>query len=89
MPDPETVWTSRRALLLVAGRWTPGRLRLSDRALRFTAHDGEVVEVAAAEARAVRLVGRPRRVLLLETPDGPLRLRCFAAPAVAALLRRV
>jgi len=86
MTDEEAVWTSRRALLLVAGRWTPGRLRISDRALRFTSHDGAVVEVAAPDVRAVRLTGRARRVLVVEAPSGPLRLRCFAAPAIATLL---
>jgi hypothetical protein len=87
--DEEVVWTTRRALLHVPGRaWTPGRLRVSDRAVRFTGHDGAVVEVAREEVTAVRIVGRPRRALLLETPEGPLRVRCFALPAVAALLQR-
>jgi hypothetical protein len=85
----ETVYTSRRAFLHVEGRtWTPGRLRLSDRAVRFTALDGTVVEVGTAELVAVRLVGVRRRALLLETPTETLRLRCFAMPAIAALLQR-
>ncbi len=80
----EVVYTSRRAFLRQARTWTPGRLRVSDRGLRFTAHDGAIVEVA--EVLDVRLVRWPRRALVLSTPSGPLRLRCFAMPAVAALL---
>ncbi|GAA2752355.1 hypothetical protein [Amnibacterium kyonggiense] len=83
----ERVWTSRRALLAAPrGAWTPGRLRVSDRVLRFTAHDGTVTEVALEAVTAVRVTRLPHRVLVLETPSGPLRLRCFAVPAVAELL---
>jgi hypothetical protein len=89
MTEEETVLTSRRALLRAdRRRWTRGRLRVSDRAVRFTALDGSVVEVARAELSAVRVARRPRRALVLETPAGPLRLRCFAMSAVAALLQR-
>lgn len=88
MTAEEVVLTSRRALLHTEGRgWMPGRLRVSDRVIRFTALDGSVVEVDAAEVASVRLRGRPRRALVLDTPHGPLRLRCFGMPAVAALLR--
>jgi hypothetical protein len=82
----ETVWTSRRAFLLEGGRWTPGRLRVSDRLVRFTAYDGTVVEVV--EVLGAQVVRRPRRVLVLHTATGPVRLRCFAMPAIAALLTR-
>ena len=82
----EIVLTSRRALLLAGRRWSPGRLRISDRVVRFTAYDGAVTEVSVSEVSAVRVVRRPRPALLLETPTGALRLRCFAAPAVATLL---
>lgn len=85
----EVVWTSRRALLRTSGRrWTPGRLRVSDRAVRFTAHDGTEVEVLRSVLGSARVTRLPRRCLLLETPDGVLRLRCFAVPAIAALLQR-
>jgi hypothetical protein len=84
----ETVLTSRRAWLLVAARrWAPGRLRVSDRALRFTAHDGAMTEVALSALGAVRVARLPRPALVLQTDAGTLRLRCFAVPAVAALLR--
>lgn len=86
--EEEVVLTSRRAWLHAeARRWTPGRLRVSDRVVRFTAHDGTVVEFALTEVSAVRMARLPRRALVLATPVGPLRLRCFAMPAVAALLR--
>ncbi|WP_375388673.1 hypothetical protein [uncultured Amnibacterium sp.] len=89
MTDEETVLTSRRAFLRSAGRgWTPGRLRVSDRRVRFTASDGTVLEVARAGVSAVRLARLPRRALVLDTAAGPIRLRCFAMPAVAILLRR-
>lgn len=84
----ETVWTSRRASLRSpARRWVAGRLRLSDRTVRFTAHDGATTEVPLSAVTAVRVARRPRRALVLETDSGPLRLRCFAMPAIAALLR--
>ena len=84
----ETVYTSRRSLLRAdARRWTPGRLRVSDRAVRFTTVDGAITEVAIAAVAAVRLVRLPRRALVLETDAGPLHLRCFAMPAVALLVR--
>jgi hypothetical protein len=88
MTEPEeVVLTSRRALLHAPGAgWRPGRLRVSDREVRFTARDGAVVAVPTAAVASVRLVRRPRRALRLETPEGPLLLRCFALPAVAALL---
>jgi hypothetical protein len=83
----EVVLTSRRALLHAPGRgWRSGRLRVSDHEVRFTGHDGDVLAVPVTTIAAVRLVRRPRLVLRLETPDGPLLLRCFALPAVAALL---
>ena len=85
----ETVWTSRRAFLRTgARRWTPGHLRVSDEAVRFTAHDGATTEVPIAALVAVRVTRLPRRTLVLETATGPIRLRCFAMPAIAALLRR-
>ena len=83
----ETVLTSRRALLLAGRRWSPGRLRISDRVIRFTAHDGAITEIAVSEVSAIRVVRRPRPALQLETPGGAVRLRCFAATAVATLLR--
>lgn len=83
----EIVLTSRRARLGVdGGRWTPGRLRVSDRAVRFTAHDGGTVEVAVADVSAVRVVRWPRPALLLTTAAGPIRLRCFSMRAVADLV---
>ncbi len=87
--DEETVLTSRRALLRGPGRvWAPGRLRVSDRAVRFTPLDGAVVEVPLVALLAVRVVRLPRRALVLDTATGPIRLRCFAMPAVAGLLLR-
>ncbi|WP_375405395.1 hypothetical protein [uncultured Amnibacterium sp.] len=85
--EEEVVLTSRRASVLGGGAWSPGRLRISDRLVRFTSHDGAVVEVALTDVSAVRLARLPRRALVLTTPAGPLRLRCFAMSAVAALLR--
>lgn len=85
--EEEVVLTSRRARLLGGGGWSPGRLRISDRTVRFTAHDGTVVEVALTDVSAVRVARRPRPALVLATPAGPLRLRCFAMPAVALLIR--
>ena len=85
----ETIWTSRRAFLRTdTRRWTPGRLRVSDEAVRFTAHDGATTEVSIAALVAVRATRLPRRALVLETAAGPIRLRCFAMPALAALLQR-
>lgn len=85
----ETIWTSRRASLRSATRrWTPGRLRVSDLTVRFTAVDGATTEVARDALDAVRVVRLPRPALVLETASGPIRLRCFAMPAVAALLQR-
>lgn len=85
----ETVWTSRRAVLRAAPRrWTPGRLRVSDEAVRFTAHDGATTEVPLAALTSVRVGRLPRRALVLETATGTIRVRCFAMPAIAALLRR-
>lgn len=85
----EVVYTSRRAWLRVSARsWSPGRLRVSDRMLRFTAHDGATTEVALSALGAVRVRRLPRASLVVETEEGPLRLRCFAVPAVAALLQR-
>lgn len=86
-PEQEVVLTSRRAWLLGRGGWSPGRLRVSDRVVRFTSHDGAVVEFALTDVAAVRVARLPRRALVLATPAGRLRLRCFAMPAVAALLR--
>lgn len=84
----ETVYTSRRALLRSEARvWTAGRLRVSDRAVRFTAHDGAETEVLLAELLDVRVARLPRRALVLETPAGRLHLRCFAVPAIAVLLQ--
>ena len=88
MGGEETVLTTRRALLRSpGGGWTAGRLRLSDRAVRFTAADGTGGEVPLGAVTSVRVARRPRAALVLTTPDGPLRLRCFGVPAVAALLR--
>jgi hypothetical protein len=85
----EVVLTSRRAVLHAPGRgWHAGRLRVSDRELRFTDRDGRTLVVPAAGIGAVRLVRRPRRALRVETPDGPVLLRCFALAAVARLLAR-
>jgi len=84
----ETIWTSRRAFLRSeARRWVPGRLRVSDLAVRFTAHDGATTEVALTALLAVRALRLPRRALVLDTAAGPLHLRCFAMPAIAALLQ--
>lgn len=83
----EVVYTSRRAFLRGPARsWTPGRLRVSDRLVRFTAADGAVTEVPVAALDAVRVARLPRRVLVLETREGRLLIRCFAMPAIAALL---
>jgi hypothetical protein len=85
----EVVYTSRRAWLLEAPRtWTPGRLRVSDRALRFTAHGGATTELPLTALASVRIARLPRRALVLETAEGTLHLRCFAVPAIAALLQR-
>jgi hypothetical protein len=43
--------------------------------------------VLLAELLGVRVARLPRRALVLETAAGPLRIRCFAVPAVAALLQ--
>lgn len=81
---PETVLTSRRAALVTAGRPVPGRLRLSDRSVRFTPADGSApVDVPLP---AVRRVVRRRGVLLIDAPGARLRLRCFGLPGVAGLL---
>jgi len=88
MTEEETVLTTRRALLLEGRRWTPGRLRITDRVVRFTRQDGEVVEVAVTTVSAVRVARLPRSTLVLELPSGTLRLRCYAVAAVAGLLQR-
>jgi hypothetical protein len=87
MSDEEVVLTSRRALWRIdGGRWAAGRLRLTDRRVQLLPHDGDRIEVLVAEVSSVRIERRPRPVLVLGTPDGALRIRCFAASAVAALL---
>ncbi len=83
----EVVYTSRRAWLH-ASTWTPGRLRISSRSLRFTAQDGATTEVALTALDDVRVLRLPRPALVLRTDSGTLRLRCFAVPAIAALLQR-
>lgn len=85
--EEEVVLTSRRARLLGGRGWLPGRLRISDRTVRFTAHDGTTTEVPRSGVASVRVARRPRPALVLATPAGPLRLRCFAMPAVALLIR--
>lgn len=88
MTEEETVLTSRRALLRTGARtWAPGRLRITDRLVRFTGQDGAVVEVARGRVSAVRVARLPRQALVLDTDDGTIRVRCFAMPAIAALLR--
>ena len=87
MSDEETVLTTRRALLRTDAGWVRGRLRVTDRRVRFTALDGALeVEVPLVALSEVRVSRGVRRALVLSTPDGVLRLRCFAVPAVAGLL---
>jgi hypothetical protein len=87
MSGEEVVLTSRRALWRSGtGPWASGRLRISDRCLRLTAGDGSSIEVAVAALDVVHVVRWPRPTVVLATADGPLQVRCFAAPAVAALL---
>ncbi|GAA4735121.1 hypothetical protein GCM10025783_01070 [Amnibacterium soli] len=89
MSADEVVLTSRRARWRTDGRgWEAGRLHLTDRRLRLTAHDGTTVEVLVASVSSVRVVRLPRSTLVLATDDGRLRVRCFAVPAVAGLLPR-
>lgn len=88
MPDDEVVLTSRRARWRTAERgWEAGRLHLTDRRLRLVAHDGTGIEVLVADLSSVRVARWPRRTLVLEAGVGVLRVRCFAVPAVAGLLR--
>jgi hypothetical protein len=83
----EVVLTSRRAVWRTApGPWSAGRLRISDRCLRLTAGDGSSIEVDVRALDLVHVVRWPRPTVVLTTTDGPLQVRCFAAPAVAALL---
>ena len=89
MSAEEVVLTSRRARWRTAERgWEAGRLRLTDRRLRLTAHDGTTTEVLVTAVSSVRVVRLPRSTLVLVTDDGVLRVRCFAVPAVAGLLPR-
>ena len=87
MSDEEVVLTSRRARWRTAEHgWEAGRLHLTDRRLRLTAHDGTTTEVLVSAA-SVRVVRWPRPTLVLEADGVLLRVRCFAVPAVATLLR--
>ena len=87
MTDEEVVLTSRRARWCAAdGGWEAGRLRLTDRRLRLTAHDGTATEVLLTDVASVRVARWPRATLVLEVRGGALRVRCFAVPAVATLL---
>jgi hypothetical protein len=85
--DGEAVLTSRRARWRTTERgWKTGRLRLSDRRLLLTAHDGATTEVPVAAVASIRVARWPRPTLVLEVDSGTLRIRCFAVPAVAGLL---
>lgn len=87
MSDEEVVLTSRRARWRTAdGRWEAGRLHVSDRRVRVTAHGGASTEVLLVAVTAVRVVRWPRPTLVLECDGAPLRIRCFAVPAVAGLV---
>lgn len=74
--------TSRRAVL-VGSPVVPGRLRLSEDALRFEALAGTTVEVLVAEVRRVAL---RRRTLVVTTAEDEVRVRCFGVRGVADLL---
>jgi hypothetical protein len=88
MSAEEVVLTSRRARWRTAERgWEAGRLHLTDRRLRLTAHDGTTTEVLVTAVSSVRVVRWPRPTLVVEADGGVLRVRCFAVPAVATLLR--
>ena len=82
----ETVLTHRRALLLGGAAPVPGRLRLSDRSVRFEPHDGEPVEVVLAEVRRIAIRPGRRGALVVETVATTVRVRCFGLRAVAGLL---
>jgi hypothetical protein len=87
MSDEEVVLTSRRARWWSAERgWEAGRLRVTDRRVVLTAHDGTTIEVLVAGLSSVRVARWPRPTLVLEVDGATLRLRCFAVPAVAALM---
>ncbi|MFD1722685.1 hypothetical protein [Amnibacterium endophyticum] len=76
------VLTSRRAVL-VGAEARPGRLRLSERSLRFEPLEGDGLAIPLADVRRVAL---RRRVLVVEHAGGEVRLRCFGVRGVAGLL---
>ena len=85
--DHEVVLTSRRARWRTAERgWEAGRLRITDRRLLLTAHDGSATEVPVTAVTSVRVARWPRPTLVLEAEGRTLRVRCFAVPAVVGLL---
>ena len=87
MGAEEVVLTSRRARWRTAGSgWESGRLRLTDRRLVLTAHEGTSTEVRVTAVSSVRVARWPRPTLMLELDGATLRVRCFAVPAVATLL---
>lgn len=79
----ETVLTSRRAVLLDGRHAVAGRLRVSDRALRFESPEGARVELPIA---SICRVARRGRVLVVDTAAGSVRIRCFGVRGVAGLL---
>ena len=82
----ETVLTHRRALLLGGGAPVAGRVRLSDRSVRFEPREGEPVEVLLVDVRRIALARGRRGALVLETATTTVRIRCFGPRAVAGLL---
>ena len=82
----ETVLTHRRALLLGGATPVAGRLRLSDRTVRFEPADGEAVEVALADVRRIALRTGRRGALVVQTRTATMRIRCFGLRGVAGLL---
>ena len=78
--------TSRRALLLVPGGPVPGRLRISDRRLRFEQADAPALELALADVHRIALRRGRRGHLLVEGGHEALRIRCFGLRGVSGLL---
>lgn len=87
--EAETVLTSRRAWLHGDDGVLLCRLRLTDKRLQLTpsAADPALVTVALPEIRSVRAVRPVRPLIEIETAEGTVRFRCFAAGAVVGLIR--